>query len=261
MESWKRRAKPLFSTASVLWLNGCFWLGFSLVTPAFVIGGVIYVLAFLLITRDRRKTKWLIRRTISHYGAAVIRCAWPLIRVDYVDLAPDDKPPFVFVANHRSASDTFVMARLPYECIQVINNWPAKIPIFGRIAAAAGYLKVRKMPMSDFLRAGQKVLSEGASIIAFPEGTRSGSRKIGMFHGSSIRLAREAGASIVPLAISGSENIPRRGSMVLHPGQIVLSKLPAVAPSQLKDISIYQLKNIVRDQIRRELDAQPVSAT
>lgn len=259
MVSGKRRINSLLSNASVLWLNGFFWFSFPLVTLAFLICGVLYVLAFLLITRNRRRTKWLLRRTISHYGAAIIRCGWPLIRVDYVDLAPDDKPPFVFVSNHRSASDAFIMARLPYECIQVINNWPSKIPIFGPIAAAAGYLKVRKMPFSAFVQAGKKLLSEGTSIIAFPEGTRSGSRRIGMFHGSSIRLAREAGVNIVPLAISGSENIPRRGSMVLHPGQIIISKLPAIHPDQLKDMSVYQLKSTVRDQIRRELDAQPVS--
>jgi 1-acyl-sn-glycerol-3-phosphate acyltransferase len=78
---------------------------------------------------------------------------------------------------------------------------------------------------------------------------------MGKFHGSAIRLAQHVGANIVPLAIRGNENIPGRGSLLLHPGRIVMTKLPAITPNQYKDMTAYQLKTFVRDQIQRELDA------
>lgn len=248
--------KSIIALASILWLNVVFWTVAPLITLAFLVVGSCHVGVFALLARRRRRVLRLIRRTISHYGAAVLKCGWPLVRVRYVDLGPDAKPPFVFVSNHRSASDAFLMACLPFECIQVLNIWPSKIPIFGQIAAIAGYLKVREIPIDTFMLKGAKLLGEGASIIAFPEGTRSGSRRIGPFHGTAFRLAKQVGVNIVPLAISGNENIPKRKSMVLHPGQIVVSKLPAVTCEQYKDMSAYKLKGFVRERIRQHLDVQ-----
>jgi len=253
-------AKSLLEMASFIWLNFYFWGTVSLVTLLFLVGGTLYTGLFFFVVRNRRKTKRLIRRTISHYGAATLNCGWPLVRVSYVDHAPKEEPPFVFVSNHRSSSDAFIMACLPFECIQVLNNWVSKVPIIGQIGFIAGYLTVRKMPFPQFERAGSKLLSEGCSIIAFPEGTRSGSPRMGMFHGSALRLAQKTGAKIVPLAISGNENIPKRGSMWLHPGRIVLSKLPAVTQQQYKDLTPYKLKILVRDLIQRELDSHSAAS-
>ena len=134
--------------------------------------GIPYVSLFLLISRSRRRTKWVIRRSISNYGSAVLKCGWPLVRVRYVDYAPNDSPPFVFVSNHRSSSDAFLMACLPFECIQVLNNWPSRLPVVGPVAWLAEYLKVRQMTLEAFIKAGTRLLASGVSIITFPEGTR-----------------------------------------------------------------------------------------
>jgi len=244
------------SIVAVILLNIFFWSAVPVVTFLFLLIGIPYVSSFLLVTRSRRKTKWVIRRSISNYGTAVLRCAWPWVRVDYVDYSPDDAPPFVFVSNHRSSSDAFLMACLPYECIQVLNNWPSKLPVVGPVSKLAEYLQIRKMTSEAFMIAGMRLLAKGVSIITFPEGTRSGSRRLGPFHGSAFRLAQQAGANIVPLAISGNENIPKRGSIILHPGRIVVAKLPAVRPGQIQDLNAYKLKNLVRDRIRQHLDSQ-----
>jgi 1-acyl-sn-glycerol-3-phosphate acyltransferase len=245
------------SPVSVLWLNLYFWSALTVVTAVFVIGAAVYAGIFLLIVRNRRKGKWLVRRSISHYGSLVLLCGWPLVKVRYVDLAPNESPPFVFVSNHRSASDAYLMACLPFECIQVLNNWPSRLPLIGLMASIAGYLKVRQMSHEAFVEAGSRLLADGVSIIAFPEGTRSRSGNIGSFHGSAFRLAQHTRAKIVPLAIAGNENIPRRGSLVLHPGRITVSKLPAVTHEEFKDMTAFKLKTLVRERIRQYLDTQP----
>jgi len=238
----------------VAWLNFAFWVLFSIVTAGFIVGGFICACVHALCVRDRRKTLRLVRRTISYYGAATLRCGWPMVRVRYVDHAPGDTPPFVFVANHRTTSDAYVMGCLPCEAVQVVNIWPFRIPFLGRIARLAGYLSVREMPMEDFLRRGAELLSQGVSVITFPEGTRSGSRRMGQFHGSAFRLAIHAGARIAPLAISGNEHIPRRGSLWLHPGKITIDKLPALDAAQYQTLGAYKLKTRVREVIQQQLD-------
>jgi 1-acyl-sn-glycerol-3-phosphate acyltransferase len=258
MEALTAQRKTALSRLCVVWLNVSFWSLLALVSISFLVLAVPYGYLFDLLGRNRRRTLWYVRRSISHYGAAVIHCGWPLIRVRFVDYAPQEKPPFVFVANHRSSSDAFLMAVLPFEVVQILNIWPSKLPFVNCFSRLAGYLRVREMPFEQFIEAGSKLLAEGVSIIAFPEGTRSGSCKMGQFHGSAFRLAQHVGAKICPLAISGNEHIPPRGSLVMHPGRIVISKLPSLTCEQYKDLNAYRLKTRAREMIRNHLDAQSV---
>jgi 1-acyl-sn-glycerol-3-phosphate acyltransferase len=255
MEPINAQAKTVLSRAGVIWLNLSFWIVFTVLTLFLALVAIPYHILFKLLG-NRRKSDRLIRRTITHYGAAVIRSGWPLVRVQFVDCAPDDKPPFVFVANHRSASDAFVTACLPGECVQVLNIWPSRVPLINYLSRTAGYLRVREMPFEEFVEKGMRLLADGVSIIAFPEGTRSGSKKMGPFHGAAFRLAQRAGAKICPLAVSGTENIPLRGSLVMHPGRIVMTKLPAITSEQYGEVSAYVLKMRVRETIHRHLEAQ-----
>jgi 1-acyl-sn-glycerol-3-phosphate acyltransferase len=243
--------------AKIIWLNATFWIVTPLVSLIFGLIAIPCILLFDLIGRNRRRTMWLIRRSISHYGAIVLRVGWPLITVEYIDQEPGVKAPVVFVCNHRSASDAYLMAVLPYECIQIMNIWPGKIPILGRFARVAGYLSVRELPFDVYIEKGTKILAAGASVIAFPEGTRSGSRALGQFHGSAFRLAMHNKVAIVPLAIEGNENVPPRGQMWLHPSRIVITKLPAVTPEQYANMTPFKLKMLVRERIGQHLDAQP----
>jgi 1-acyl-sn-glycerol-3-phosphate acyltransferase len=249
-------ARRFISLVKMVWLNFYFGVTFLLVSLVFGIGGGLFSLGHFLLFRNKRRTLRVFRRTISHYGTAVCNCGWPLVRVKYVDHSPQEVPPFIFVSNHRSASDAFLMSCLPFECVQVVNIWPYKIPLVWLIGTIAGYLRVREMPFDEFLAKGTKLIKEGVSIIAFPEGTRSGSRRMGPFHGSAFRLARATGVKIVPLAISGNENIPRRGSVLLHPGRIIVRKLPAIKVEQYGTMSPYQLKTLAREMIQQHLDIE-----
>lgn len=150
------------------------------------------------------------------------------------------------------------MAFLPFECVQVLNIWPARIPVLKFIASQAGYLKVREMPFDEFLEKGTKLLKEGCSVIAFPEGTRSGNREMGQFHGSAFRLAQHDSVKIVPIVLAGNKEIPPRGSALLRPGHIVVSKLPSVKPEQYAGMNPYRLKTLVRETIRQHLEMHPV---
>lgn len=240
---------------TVLLLNLTFWPLFLSVTLTFIVIAFPCVYLFHKMVRNPRKTSWLIRRTLDWYGSSSIRCGWPLLRVKYIDHAPQERPPFVFIANHRSSSDGFLVALLSMEAVQVLNIWPAHTPLIGFLARVAGYLKVREMPFEDFLRDGSKLLAEGCSVIAFPEGTRSGSPVMGNFHGSAFRLAQHNKVKIAPLAIWGNEDKPKRGSLILHPGKVIVSKLPSMTPDEYKDMTPFMLKNVVRDRIGKHLDA------
>ncbi len=249
--------RSLVHLAACCWLNVQVYTLVILLTVLFGVIGLSYAGLHRLVTRDDRANRRLIRRSISWYGACVIRTGWPWVTVRYVDRQPDAKPPFVFVANHPASSDAFLMAVLPLEAVQVLNIWPAHLPVVGFMARIAEYLKPREWPFDEFLASGSRLLSQAVSVIAFPEGTRSGFGPTGNFHGSAFRLAIQNRTPIVPLVIDGNQAIPPRGSFWFRPGKITITKLPAVTAEEYQTMSPYKLKSQVRARIIESLASAP----
>lgn len=205
----------------------------------------------------RRLVMKYLRWVILFYGAVIIRIfPFPLVRITYNNYQDNDtKKPCIFVCNHRSSSDPFLMAVLFRECVQVVNKWPFRLPVLGIIAKAAGYLSVREMSFEDFFHKTIRFLREGVSIIVFPEGTRSKNNRIGQFHGAIFRTALETKVPIVPLCITGNENIPAIGSIFLRPGIIKIHRLNAISWEHYAGFSPFKLKNYVRQIIIDEVAA------
>jgi 1-acyl-sn-glycerol-3-phosphate acyltransferase len=203
-----------------------------------------------------RRTMRRFRRAISWYGRLITAISYPFIRLRYEDRAGGGGPgPYIFVSNHRSASDAFLMCVLPHECVQIVNVWPFKIPVIGLYARFSGYLNIKRMPHERFMREAKALLADGVSIIFFPEGTRSGSRAMGSFHSAAFRLALESKAAVAPLCVSGNEDIPPKGSLLLRPGVIRVRRLPAITPEEYEGLNAFSFKNRVRRVIESELSA------
>lgn len=222
----------------------------GLVTP--ILTGAVAALA--AITPRRRNMKRF-RRSISWYGKIITAAAYPFIKVRYEDHAgKGSEGPFIFVCNHQSASDPFLMSALPHECVQTVNIWPFRIPVLGLYARLAGYLNIRMMAHEQFIEKASILLKQGVSIIFFPEGTRSTTGRMGSFHGAAFRLALASKAPVVPLCIFGNENIPPKGSLMLRPGTIKVRRLPAITWDEYKDLTAFAFKNrvwhIIDDQLK-----------
>ena len=224
---------------------------FTLIT--FVnLGSLIILLAFFL---PKRKIWKLLRQAIRWYGAVIIRILpFPLIRLDYKNYGLNDPAgPYLFVCNHRAACDPFLMAVFPYEIVQVVNIWPFRLPALGIVAKIAGYLSVREMPYAEFAAKTAKLITEGVSIAAFPEGTRSRDKSVGQFHSAIFRTALETHAAIVPVCITGSEFVPPIGSGFLRPTIIKIHRLPALTWNEYGTFNAFKLKNYLRDMIAKEV--------
>jgi 1-acyl-sn-glycerol-3-phosphate acyltransferase len=206
---------------------------------------------------SRRVTMRRFRRAISWYGWVVARILpYPWIRIRRVgfERLRTLGGPFLFVCNHRSASDPFLLALLPVEGVQAVNIWPLRLPIFGFFAKAAGYLSVREMPVEEFVRRGERLLREGVSLGAFPEGTRARDRRVAAFHGTVFRLALRAPCSVVPVCFSGTERTPPKGSLLLSPATIEMRLLAPIPGAVYRDWSAFRLKNHVRQAIVEALE-------
>jgi 1-acyl-sn-glycerol-3-phosphate acyltransferase len=78
---------------------------------------------------------------------------------------------------------------------------------------------------------------------------------MGSFHGAAFRLALESKAAVVPLCVSGNENIPPKGSLMLRPGTVRVRRLPSITWEEYRDLNAFAFKNRVWHLIDAELKA------
>lgn len=234
-------------------LNLYFYSLFILLS-SIVIPTLTLVVAVSRIFLSHRMTMRRFRRAISWYGKVITAIPYPFIRLRYEDQAKNETGgPYIFVCNHRAASDAFLMCVLPHEVVQIVNVWPFRIPVLGLYAKFSGYLNIRMMSHEQFMEKATRLLSEETSIVFFPEGTRSVSGKMGSFHGAAFRLALETKTPVVPLCITGNERIPPKGSLLLRPGIIRVRRLPAITWEEYNDLNAFAFKNRVWHVIDAEL--------
>ncbi|MFH1147770.1 MAG: lysophospholipid acyltransferase family protein [Pseudomonadota bacterium] len=238
----------------VLFLLNIYFYTLFLLFSAVSIPILTIFIASLSVFLSRRQVMRWFRRVISWYGRLTIILFFPFIRVRYEDRSSGNAPaPAIFVCNHRSSSDPFLVSLFPGELVQVVNVWPFRIPVLGRFARLAGYLNINRMSPEAFLEKALALVSEKVSVVFFPEGTRSGGKKMGSFHGAAFRLALQANVPIVPICISGNERMPARHSLLLRPGLVRVRMLPAITQDCYDGLPVFPLKNRVRDIIRNEL--------
>jgi 1-acyl-sn-glycerol-3-phosphate acyltransferase len=82
------------------------------------------------------------------------------------------------------------------------------------------------------VEAAADALRSGLHILVYPEGTRSPDGRLSAFKKGPFFLAQETQAPIIPIALSGTQNMMRKGSYAISPGVARLRLLPPIEPSQ-----------------------------
>ncbi|MCH5276280.1 MAG: 1-acyl-sn-glycerol-3-phosphate acyltransferase [Desulfovibrionaceae bacterium] len=130
------------------------------------------------------------------------------IRIDGFDHVRSLNTPCVFVANHMSTLETFVLPGIiqPVRDVTfVVKNSLLKYPFLGPVLRSREPIVVgRANPREDLasvLDGGQRHLDAGRSVIIFPQGTRSHTVDERQFSSLGIKLARKAGVPVMPLAL------------------------------------------------------------
>ena len=135
----------------------------------------------------------------------------------------------VVVANHSSHADTAVLlAALPPTAkpvfVAAADYW-FDVPVRRFVASSlAGVLPVRRSGGGGFeamLAAARPALAAGRAVVIYPEGTRSTNGNVREFRSGALRLARECGVPLVPVALTGTADVlPKGGRWSPAPMQI-----------------------------------------
>lgn len=142
----------------------------------------------------------------------------------------DPRQSYVIVSNHQSIYDILVL----YGWLDIDFKWVMKaelrkIPGLGASCEKMGHIfidrKNRHRAIAT-LNEAKKKITNGTSVIFFPEGTRSSGNKLRPFKKGAFHMAKELHIPILPITIAGTKDIhpthtfdtfPGSATMYIHP--------------------------------------------
>jgi 1-acyl-sn-glycerol-3-phosphate acyltransferase len=181
----------------------------------------------------------LLSTFVDRRGHFAHRCArawsWLILKTTGVTVTVRGEPPraatsVVFASNHQSIYDIPILFwTVPHQLRIISKASLGNFPFLGWHLRRAGHLLVdRENPGAGVLKKMQRMIAQQASLIIFPEGTRSRDGRVGRFKGGVFLLAIDSGLPVVPVSVSGSRHVMLKGRLMTCPGHVDVTIHPAI---------------------------------
>lgn len=166
----------------------------------------------------------------------------------------DWSQPHVVVSNHQSGLDIpVVFCAIPAGVAFVSKAEVRKVPILGSYMESVGMVFLDRghgdAAMRALHEAAGRVRSGRSQIVVFAEGKRSADGYVRLFKNGAFVLAKEAGVSIVPMALEGAEEVlgPRPFDTV--PGDVHARFGAPIPVADVEALSVEALRDRTRAAI------------
>jgi len=181
------------------------------------------------------------------------------------NLPPSDRA-VVYVANHQSFLDIYSLFHLnrPFKFISKTSNF--LIPIIGWSMFLTGHVGIKRLDRRsqlECLKACGELLSQGAPVLFFPEGTRSKSRVMAGFKKGAFSVATKAGVDVVPVTLIGTGDLMPSGSEgVLRGGKVrIVVHKPIPTKGRNADQVLKEARDAIASSLPPELVGDPNSVS
>ncbi len=179
------------------------------------------------------------------------------LRVDGRENLLSDRP-VIYMSNHQSNFDILALfAGLPGQFRWLAKEELFHIPLFGLAMRRAGYIPLdrsdRKKSIQS-MKAAARRIAAGASVVIFPEGTRSPDGSLLPLKKGGFHLALESQVPIVPIMILGSGKILPKHSRWIRGGTIRITVFPPVETAGLSPGDRDELMEKIRAPLAAALE-------
>ena len=179
------------------------------------------------------------------------------VRVSGLENLPQGSgSPAVLLSKHQSAFETMLLPTLmPRPLAFVFKRELLRLPFFGWSMGRLDMIHIdrasRAIALKQVIAQGQRLLAQGVWIILFPEGTRIPRGAAGTYQTAGTRLAVQAGAPVIPIAVSSGKCWPRKG-FIKHAGivDVVIGKPIASVGREPKEL-MREVQNWIETEMRR----------
>ena len=190
---------------------------------------------------------------------AGVRAAGIEIQINGLENIPAGRS-CIFMCNHVSNLDPpVVLPLLPGRSSVLLKKELMSIPILGSAMRLAKFVPVARGHRRDAAQASVEAaadaLRSGLHILVYPEGTRSLDGRLSTFKKGPFFLAQETQAPIVPIALSGTQTMMRKGSNAITPGLARIQMLPAIEPSkyETREELLLAVRNAIAEALPPEM--------
>ena len=226
-------------------------LTFPIVLPLSFILCSPFAIAASLVTGSGRPS----HRVARFWASIVLAAAGVRVKTRIIEEPPRERP-VIFACNHGSLMDIPILYKaLPVEFRFLVKKELFKIPLLGFAMKTAGYVPIDRSGGRAAVRSMKEAaarIREGASIVVFPEGTRTLDGKLQQFKEGGFMLAVKSGCPVVPVAIRGSYNILRKGSFIAKPGDV---EVIVGSPMEMsRDIDRKEITRLAYEQVKHLLN-------
>lgn len=174
-------------------------------------------------------------------------CVAALVRVKLIRSKNLDKnQSYVFVANHQSAFDIFLIyGYLGHNFKWLMKQGIKKMPLVGFASSKAGHVFVdstSRQGIVNTMRNTKNTLKDGMSTVVFPEGHRTPDGNIAEFKKGAFQTALSLKLPIVPLTIDGAFKVLPIYTWIMNPSKITLTFHD---PIETKDVKGEDLPELI----------------
>ncbi len=132
--------------------------------------------------------------------------------------------PTILAPVHRSNLDSILIATLTSRRIRALGKESLfTTPGVAYVCAALGAIPVKRGAADkDAMKAALDLLSDGESMIVFPEGGRQHGNEVGPLFDGAAWLASRTGARVVPIGVAGTEEALPQGARRVHRSNVAI---------------------------------------
>lgn len=168
--------------------------------------------------------------------------------------------PLIIVSNHLNNADPgFLAVALPRRIVFMAKHEIFDWPLLGQMFRWAGVFPVHRFEadLAALRRAG-RVLKEGQALGMFPEGTRSRNGGLGPAYPGTALIALRSGAPIVPVAITGTEQVTGLRALLRRPALRMVIGEPFFLPGgkRIRTAEVLEGTEIIMRRIAELLPPQ-----
>lgn len=172
-----------------------------------------------------RKSKAKAQQFPRAWGRLLCRIANIRVRVEGGEEL-DPAKPYIFIGNHCSMADIMAFSGyITHDYRWIAKKELFKIPIFGTGMRAVDFIAIDRSHGREAVQslndAAQRI-TEGSSVILFPEGTRSPDGHLQPFKTGAVVLAIKAGVELVPVGFNGTHQALPKNRLLARGGEVVL---------------------------------------
>ena len=165
----------------------------------------------------------------------------------------DKTKSYVMVMNHNSGFDIFAAYKIPLNFRWVSKREVFRVPFMGPLLTIHGDIPIERgnptEAMAKVLSLGKLWLNRGASVAIFPEGTRSKTGEINRFKMGAFNLAKEAEVEILPIVMTGTNKMFRKGWLMNWTNHVAIRVLKPIPVEQVVATDVKDMAQQVHDSM------------